>query len=144
MELARINLDQKKFKEALAYYDELLLSLMKIKLDSARPESFATILSEYSTCLNELGRNQDANTVDALIKRLQTEYHGGFAIQKRIPYGNRTVSFPIPSHKFETAEPEPVGPVDLNLHLTKKTAPADNLLLNSIITQILIQIIINQ
>lgn len=143
-ELARINLDQKKHKEALAYYDELLLSLMKIKLDSAKPESFLTILTEYSTCLSALGRDQDASTVDSLIKRFQSENYYATPSQKRIPYGNRIVSFPIPSHKFVTPEPAPEEPVDFNIYIAKKQPSPRHPFWDHLTTQIMIQIILHQ
>ncbi|HTJ77442.1 MAG TPA: tetratricopeptide repeat protein [Rariglobus sp.] len=142
-QLARINFDQRKYKEAVAYYDDLLLILTKIKVDSARPASFMVILSEYSMCLTGLGRSEDAKAVDALMVRLQAEnQYTEEPIKKRIPYGTPTVGLPLPSHKFETAEPEPAAaPVNLNIYIADPSERKKHPILNAVAAQILIEII---
>ncbi|MBW8782574.1 MAG: tetratricopeptide repeat protein [Verrucomicrobia bacterium] len=143
-QLARINLDQRKYKEAVAYYDELLLILTKIPVDSARPASFMVILSEYSACLNGLGRSEAAKTIDALMARLQVENQYPEPIKKRIPYGNRTVGLPLPSHNVEIAEPEPAAapaPMNFNVYIADQPARKRRLDLQALATQILIEII---
>ena len=86
-ELARLNYAQKRFPEAIGYYESDINALKAIRADEKSPGGFTDLLIEYAHSLREVGRASDSANVEAEIAKLKARHpdmHSGTDIT---PYG---------------------------------------------------------
>lgn len=89
VELSRLNLDQKKFPEAVSYFERALPELEAKGASSLAPIAFADILDEYSTSLDFSGRTALAQEVAARAIKIRNENPGKSSKTDRTPYGTK-------------------------------------------------------
>lgn len=86
-ELARLNLDQRKFAEAVAYLERVMAELDPVITARRVPIFYANVLEDYAMALSGIGRETDA---EAAAKRA-AEVRGGTPKEQfvfdRTPYG---------------------------------------------------------
>jgi tetratricopeptide (TPR) repeat protein len=87
IELARLNLDQRKFPQAVGYFERAFPELDRVNAAKEAPTAFADILDEYASALIGAGR---ADAAAASTKR-GVEIRGanpkGRSLTDRTPYG---------------------------------------------------------
>lgn len=88
-ELARLNLDQKKFQAAVSYFERLLPELEAKRAPTAAPIGFADILDEYSAALNNSGKAAQAQEAAVRALKLRGDNPGKSSITDRTPYGTK-------------------------------------------------------
>ena len=59
VELFRLNLDQKKFQEAIDYFLKALPELERVNAPSESPAEFSKLLDEYAIALNATGNYEE-------------------------------------------------------------------------------------
>ena len=86
-ELARLNLDQRRFAEAVAYLERVMAELDPVITARRVPIFYANVLEDYAMALSGIGRETDA---EAAAKRA-AEVRGGTPkeqfVPDRTPYG---------------------------------------------------------
>ena len=86
-ELARLNLDQRKFADAVAYLERVMAELDPVITARRVPIFYANVLEDYAMALSGIGRETDA---EAAAKRA-AEVRGGTPKEQfvfdRTPYG---------------------------------------------------------
>jgi len=85
VELFRLNLDQKKYPEAIAYFKRALPELEKVKVPTESLMEFAKLLEEYAIALNAIGDTQEAAKVQK--QRAELGVTVDDAMIDRTPYG---------------------------------------------------------
>ena len=91
LELARLNLNQKKYDNALHYFDKLMPVLEKINAKSQSPAELSVVLDEYSEALTNMDMLQRAKQFKAEAKKMRETFSGAFSITDRTPYGSQCV-----------------------------------------------------
>jgi len=91
VELARLNLDQKKFIQALSYFQQALPELDRANAPYEVPVDYADILEEYALALDGVGRNEDAAVTRQGLTQIRTANPKGCSITDRTPYGKHCV-----------------------------------------------------
>lgn len=86
VELARLKFDQKKFSEAVSYYEQALKIVDKQKFIDADPIGFVLIFEEYSHSLAELGRHEEAAPYIKRAQKLRQQFPNKKNIAERTPY----------------------------------------------------------
>lgn len=87
VELARLNLDQGKYEQAVSYFERALLELDKASFSIDSPIAYADGLDEYSHALDSIGRKQEAVIHKARAAALREANPQGVSITDRTPYG---------------------------------------------------------
>lgn len=88
-ELARLNLDQKKYKQAVLYFEEAFPKLDKLHAAYRSPIAYADLLDEYSIALSMLNRNDESKRASNRASELRKKKKNGFSMTERTPYGSR-------------------------------------------------------
>jgi len=84
-ELFRLNLDQKKYKEAVGYFRKALPEFEKINVSDESPAEFSKLLEEFSVALEGIGNIDEAKEIRS--RALKIKELAGFSITDRTPYG---------------------------------------------------------
>jgi tetratricopeptide (TPR) repeat protein len=87
IELARLNLDQGKFAQAVPYFERALPAVEKLNAESQDPIGFADFLGEYSLALSESGRSAEAGPMKARASAVRLKHQGTASRTDRTPYG---------------------------------------------------------
>jgi len=87
IELARLNLDQGKFAQAVPYFERAIPVVDKLNAEALDPIGFADLLDEYAKALNATGRASDASTLSARANGLRSKHQGATSRTDRTPYG---------------------------------------------------------
>jgi len=85
VELSRLNLDQKKYQEAVDYFKKALSELEEVNAPEKSPTDFSELLKEYAIALNGIGRLEDAREIEE--KSALYENSGQESVTERTPYG---------------------------------------------------------
>ena len=88
VELARLNLDQKKWKASIAYYKKALPVLDAINASTDAPHAYADILTEYALAIDKAGESGALgyrNEAESIRKK----HPEGHSITERTPYGTQ-------------------------------------------------------
>lgn len=81
LELARLYIGHKQWRQAIEQFDEALPRLEKLNVPSTRPVSFAKVLQDYALALRESG---DQTKAQAVASRIQYLTSGKYADQESI------------------------------------------------------------
>lgn len=84
-ELFRLNLDQKKYNEAVAYFRRALPELEKMNASNETPAEFSKLLEEFSIALDGIGNMEEAKEVRARASKVKEQAE--YSITERTPYG---------------------------------------------------------
>ena len=88
-ELARLNLDQRKFSQAVNYFERGLKDMEAVGMRQRAPAAYADMLDEHARALDETGRRADANGLIAEASQIRLSNAGRFSTTDRTPYGTR-------------------------------------------------------
>lgn len=91
LELARLNLDQKKYKEAISYFEKLLPIYKEINAEKEAPYAVAEVLEEYAKALGKIGSIEKAELTKQKASALRAQNPEGYSITDRTPYGTQCV-----------------------------------------------------
>jgi hypothetical protein len=91
IELARLNLDQRKFAEALSYFERALPAVEKRDAASMDPIGFADFLDEYAQALSMSHRVAEANALKARAADIRSKHSGAQSRTGRTPYGKHCI-----------------------------------------------------
>lgn len=86
IELFRLNLDQKKYKEATVYFKKALPELEKLNAPTESPEEFSKLLTEYSIALEGIGYIEEGKRVKD--RAMSVGKSARQSITERTPYGS--------------------------------------------------------
>ncbi|MBI3593696.1 MAG: tetratricopeptide repeat protein [Nitrospirae bacterium] len=89
VELARLNYDQKKYSQAIPYFERAILVLQQMNGPKLAPIGLADILDEYSHALIEIGKSEESRNVHERAERLRRDNPMGESITDRTPYGTK-------------------------------------------------------
>lgn len=85
VELFRLKLDQKRYQEAVDYFEKALPELEKVNAPEKSGIEFSKLLKEYAVALNGIGRLEEAKkTVE---RAALYEKSGQESVTERTPYG---------------------------------------------------------
>lgn len=87
VELARLNLDQKKFSEAASYYQKAMPDLALHNIPKVGPIGYADILDETAMAWEAMGQQNDASPLRLQAKTIRLEHPNQKSIPDRTPYG---------------------------------------------------------
>ena len=76
LELARFYYDTNRKAEALPYYEEGIELVRKLDIEKTDPVRFATVLEEYSACLQVAGKMDAVQSIEQEAKNLIAAYTG--------------------------------------------------------------------
>lgn len=85
VELFRLNLDQKKYNEAVTYFKKALPVLEKINAPSQSPAEFSKLLDEYAVALEGVGKQEEAKKVKE--RSTEVKKNAEHSITDRTSYG---------------------------------------------------------
>lgn len=88
-ELARLHLDQKKYRIAAEFYQKSFVEQDKADVSSGAPIAYADTLDEYAIALKEIGETQKSETMSAKANELRTKYPDWKSVTGRTPYGTQ-------------------------------------------------------
>lgn len=91
IELARLNLDQKKWKESIIYFQKVLPILDKINASTGAPHAYADILNDYANALKN-SNNQNSKKYRQEAKDIRDKNPKGYSITERTPYGSQCLN----------------------------------------------------
>jgi len=91
-ELARLNLDQGKYKEASEYFEKTIDEIRKVKAEVGAPTAFAEILNEYATALEKTGNKKKSAAARNEASTILKNNPKGLSITDRTPYGKHCFS----------------------------------------------------
>lgn len=91
IELARLNLDQRKFAQAVPYFERALPVVEKLGAASKDPIGFADFLDEYAQSLNEVGRTANAVVFITRAADIRSKHAGASSKTDRTPYGKHCI-----------------------------------------------------
>lgn len=91
-ELARLNFDQGKYKEASEYFEKTIDEIRKVKADASAPIAFAEILNEYSIALEKAGNKKKAALAKSEASAILKNNPKRFSITDRTPYGKHCLN----------------------------------------------------
>lgn len=86
-ELARLNLDQGKYKEANEYFEKSIQELKFAKADQSMPIDFAEVLNEYATSLEKVSDSKKAASIRKEARGLIKNHPSEQSNTDRTPYG---------------------------------------------------------
>ena len=89
LELARLNYDQKKYSQAVPYYEKLLPIYKKYDAEKRDPTGVALVYEEYSKSLTSIGEDTKAATFAKRSSELKSA--GNQSNAERTPYGTQCV-----------------------------------------------------
>jgi tetratricopeptide (TPR) repeat protein len=87
VELARLNYDQKKYPEAIAYFERTLPVLQQFSLPQLAPIDTAEILEEYARALYNVRKDEASKIVQKRAEKLRRDNPGFRSHTDRTPYG---------------------------------------------------------
>lgn len=87
VELARLNYDQKKFKEASEYYTQAISEIRRAKVDKAAPVDFADLLYEQVESLNQISLIKESVPLKKEADAIKKKNPEGISATDRTPYG---------------------------------------------------------
>lgn len=90
-ELARLNLDQRKFVEAVSYLERVLAELDPLITARRVPVFYANVLDDYALALSRAGREQDAEAAAKRAAETRGAIPKEHSISDRTPYGKHCV-----------------------------------------------------
>lgn len=88
IELARLNLDQKKWKESIIYFEKAFPILDKINASTGAPHAYADILDDYASAL-ENSNKKNSKKYRQEAKGIRDKNPKVFSITERTPYGKQ-------------------------------------------------------
>lgn len=88
LELARLNFDQKKYKEANRYFEQLPALYEKEKAAEKDPAGVALAYKEFSISLENTGRVKEAEKYSKISEQLEKIVKGNESNTERTPYGS--------------------------------------------------------
>ncbi len=88
IELARLNLDQKKWDKTIEYYDKVMPELERINAEEDSPHEFANLLDEYAEALEGLNKSE-ASSYRQKASDIRDKNPKGYSITDRTPYGSQ-------------------------------------------------------
>lgn len=89
VELARLNLDQKKYAQSVRYFERALPELESVNAATEVPMAFAEILDEYAAASRAVGRTANAETTAERASAIRAANPDGQSITDRTPYGKQ-------------------------------------------------------
>lgn len=87
-ELARLNMAQKNFAEAVAYFEQMLNEVDEKVLREA-PIGYADILDEYAAALTDTGREERAAKMHKEALEIRAAHPQSHSITERTPYASQ-------------------------------------------------------
>lgn len=87
LELARLNFDQKKYKEANRYYEQLPALYDKANAAEQDPAGVALVYKEFSLSLESTGRDKESEKYSKLSEQLKKNVRSNASNTERTPYG---------------------------------------------------------
>lgn len=87
IELARLNLDQRKFAQAVPYFERALAAAEKLDAESKDPIGFADFLDEYVRALEGSGQAAKAGSFVARAAKIRATNPTAVSKTDRTPYG---------------------------------------------------------
>lgn len=88
IELARLNLNQKKWEKSINYFEKALPILNKINASTGAPHAYADILDDYANAL-ENSNNQNSKKYRQEAKNIREKNPKSYSITEKIPYGEQ-------------------------------------------------------
>lgn len=90
-ELARLNLAQKKYTEAVAYFESVLTELDPEIVSKKAPDFYVAVLDDYALALSGAGRPKNAETAAKRAAEIRASAPGAesWAGADRTPYGTQ-------------------------------------------------------
>ena len=89
VELARLNLDQRKFLQATQYFERALPEIDRAKAAENAPIAYADVLDEYASALSGAGRQQEATAAAGRASEIKGANPKRHSITDRTPYGRQ-------------------------------------------------------
>jgi tetratricopeptide (TPR) repeat protein len=89
VELARLNLDQKKYAQSVRYFERALPELESVNAATEAPMAFAEILDEYAVASRAVDRTANAETLAERAAALRAANPDEQSIIDRTPYGKQ-------------------------------------------------------
>lgn len=86
-ELARLNLDQRKFDEAVTYLERVMAELDPVITARRMPIFYANVLEDYALALSGIGRAKDAEAVAKRAAEIRGATPKEQFVSDRTPYG---------------------------------------------------------
>lgn len=86
-ELARLNLDQNKFDEAIKYFELSFIELDKVNAKKESPAEYANLLDEYSKALESIGKTNESEKIREKSESIKKNNPKRYSITDRTPYG---------------------------------------------------------
>jgi tetratricopeptide (TPR) repeat protein len=87
VELARLNLNQKKYAQSVIYFDRAILELDHANAAKINPVDYADVLDEYATALAGIGKKEDSEVYAKRALKIRDGNRRGNPIIDRTPYG---------------------------------------------------------
>ncbi|MBB5417360.1 hypothetical protein [Paraburkholderia atlantica] len=87
IELARLNLDQRKFSQSAAYFERAMPFLDEANAADKAPVAYSDILNEYARALAGEGRSAEAKSMTDRATALRDAVLNKRSITDRTPYG---------------------------------------------------------
>ena len=81
-------MDQKKWSQAINYFDSAMPELEKINASNESPHAYADILDEYAQALSGLNK-PEAKDYFQRANEIRKKYPKGYSITDRTPYGTQ-------------------------------------------------------
>jgi tetratricopeptide (TPR) repeat protein len=88
-ELGRLNLDQKKYDQALKYYNEVIPMIEKMGAETEAPMEFSFMLDDYSEMLSNTGMEQKAGEYKQRAEEIRKKNPKRHSITERTMYGTQ-------------------------------------------------------
>lgn len=88
-ELARMNFDRQRYREALTYFDRVLPEFEEIQMDTMDPLGHAYFLDEYATSLEKVRRGGEAKRHRRRSAELRRTFPNREAHTEKTPYGTQ-------------------------------------------------------
>jgi tetratricopeptide (TPR) repeat protein len=89
VELARLNLDQRKFPQAALYFERALSEIDRANVAKVSPMAYADTLDEYASALSGAGHQLEAAATIKRASEIRSNNPKGHSITDRTPYGRQ-------------------------------------------------------
>lgn len=90
IELARLNLAQQKFREAVSYFERALAELDPVINATKTPVFYASVLDDYAAALSGAERPKNAEAAAEQAREIRANIPGGQpSVADRTPYGKQ-------------------------------------------------------
>jgi len=86
-ELARLNLDQKKYTASAKYFERSFAELDKVNAEQKAPIAYTDLLNEYAEALFNIGNNEKAKKLQGRASKIKIQNKARHSITDRTPYG---------------------------------------------------------